>query len=171
MLLRYCFYGINRFIMYFQFKCLLLFFSIFCARGHFFCAGHRWMKYSKKVSGIFEKKSLKAKIMHFLFSMSKFIGYTKQKSLLHKNEALYLNFLILLSFQHFKEHMCHKLCNIAHTYIKDLKYFEDITICKIMFSKRAGNPLKQRNDVLFKNCIMSSTSFWSGSITSERNVI
>ena len=45
------------------------------------------MKSSKYISGNLEKKGLKAKIMHFLFSISKLIGHTEQKSLLHKHEA------------------------------------------------------------------------------------
>ena len=62
--------------------------------------------------------------MHFSFSMSKLIGHNEKKYLLHKNEAFYLGFLIHVSSQHFKEPMCQKLYNR----IKDLKYFEDITI-------------------------------------------
>ena len=74
---------------------------------------NRWIKYSSKYQGVW-KKSLKAKVMHFLFSMSKLIGHTKQKSLLHKNQAFYLNILMQFSSQPFKEHVCQKLYNSAY---------------------------------------------------------
>ena len=70
--------------------------------------------YQDLYQGFSERKSLKAKIMRILFSMSKLIGHTEQKSFLHKNEAFYFNFLINMSSQHFKEPVCQQLYNIAH---------------------------------------------------------
>ena len=56
------------------------------------------MKHPKSVSGIWGKnRKAKLILLLLLFSMSKSIGHTEQKSLLHKNEAFYL-FLFFLFF-------------------------------------------------------------------------